>query len=343
MMAGAAVICLVPLLAAAEGLAVLWAEDTGHVPAVVPAFGGDGLWLGHAWVAGQRDADLAALAARIRSSGIRDLFVHVGPLSDDGSLSPSLRPRARWLLAGLHRLSPAVRVQAWLGDLVSPGHLDLANPLTRARVLRSARQVLTDGFNGINYDLEPVTSGDRGFLDLLAATHVLTRSMHRILSIAADQIEPAPYLHTPEQWIFRSPHWWSSAYFHAVATHVDEVAMMAYGTAVPFGPSYSGYVRVETQLALAATPQSVTVLIGLPAYHSYGPGHPSAETVAAAIRGVRLALGLNPVQRPVGVALYADFSARPIDWAAYFSDWADLRRGHPVFSLEPAGRYQGFG
>jgi hypothetical protein len=54
MMIGAAVICLVPLLAAAEGLAVLWAEDTGHVSAVVPAFGGDGLWLGFAHLIGGR-------------------------------------------------------------------------------------------------------------------------------------------------------------------------------------------------------------------------------------------------------------------------------------------------
>jgi len=322
-----AIICLLPAFTVWTGFAMLWAEDTGGLPAAVPARGGDGLWLGHAWVGGQRtDQDLSTLAARIRSSRIRDLFVHVGPLSDDGSLNPGLRPRARWLLAGLHRLLPGVRVQAWLGDLVSPGHLDVADPLTRARVLRSASQVLAEGFDGVHYDLEPVPSGDRGYLALLAATHALTRAKHKFLSVAADQVEPLPYLHTPEQWIFRSPHWWSGDYFHAVASRVDEVAVMDYNTAVPFSPAYSGYVRIETQLAMAAAPQSVTILLGLPAYHTRDPGHTSAETVAAAIRGVRLALGANPPHRAIGVALYADFSARPTDWTAYFRDWADLRR-----------------
>lgn len=69
---------------------------------------------------------------------------------------------------------------------------------------------------------------------------------------------------------------------------------MDYNTAVPFGPAYTGYVRIETQLVMAVVPQSVTILMGLPAYHTSDPGHTSAETVAAAIRGVRLALGSNP-------------------------------------------------
>ncbi len=222
----------------------------------------------------------------------------------------------------LHQRLPKVRVQAWLGDLVGPGHLDLAEPATRIRVLRAATQVLTEGFDGIHYDLEPVPSGDRGYLALLAATHTLTLSRHKIFSVAADQIEPLPYLHIPEQWIFGTPHWWSSGYLHAVATRADEIAVMTYNSGVPFGPAYSGYVRLETQLALAAVPPAVTLLIGLPAYHTSEPGHTSAETVAAAIRGVRLALGTHPQHRAIGVALYADFSASPTDWNAYLANWA---------------------
>lgn len=84
---------------------------------------------------------------------------------------------------------------------------------------------------------------------------------------------------------------------------------------------------METDLALAAVPRRVAVLIGLPAYHDREPGHTSGETVAAAIRGVRLALGARPPARPFGVALYAGFSARPGDWAAYISGW-----------VRPAGR-----
>jgi hypothetical protein len=37
----------------------------------------------------------AAAEAALRGTGIHDLFVHTGPLRDDGTLDPGLRPRAR--------------------------------------------------------------------------------------------------------------------------------------------------------------------------------------------------------------------------------------------------------
>lgn len=321
------VVCLVPVLLVAASLTALLAENTGSLPARVPAGAPDGLWLGHAWVDGRRtDADLRGLIARLRKTGIGDLFVHVGPLSGDGSLNPARRPRAGWLLAGLHAGLPGVRVQAWLGDLTVPGYLDLASPATRSRVLRSAGQVLAEGFDGVHYDFEPVPDGDPGYLTLLSATHALTRREHKILSIAADQVEPVPGLRFPGDLIFSRPHWWSAGYLSAIGGQVDEIALMTYNTGVPFGAAYSGYVRLQTEIALAALPARVTLLIGLPAYHTAEPGHGQAETVAAAIRGVRLALGARP-RRDVGVALYADFSALPADWAAYLTGWSQLRAG----------------
>jgi hypothetical protein len=240
----AVAILLVPVLLAAAGFAGLLGEDAGSVPAAVPAGGADGLWLGHAWVDGRHTpADLNALIGRLRKTGIRDLFVHVGPLSEDGSLNPALRPRARWLLTGLHRRLPQVRVQAWLGDLVGPGGLDLASRATGARLLAADAQVLAEGFDGIHYDLEPVPSGDRGYLALLTATHDLTRARHGVLSVACDQIEPAPYLHVVDQLIFGHPHWWSAAYLRAIASRADEVALMTYDTGVPTGAAYSGSRR----------------------------------------------------------------------------------------------------
>jgi hypothetical protein len=95
-------------------------------------------------------------------------------------------------------------------------------------------------------------------------------------------------------------------------------------TGMPTAAAYSGYVRLETTLALSSLPPHVTLLIGLPAYHTSEPGHISAEAVADAIRGVRLALGASAPPRPVGVALYADFSATAADWAAYTTGWTPM-------------------
>jgi hypothetical protein len=48
---------------------------------------------------------------------------------------------------------------------------------------------------------------------------------------------------------------------------------------------------------------------------------PDAETVAAAVRGTRLAMADGRTGRRLGVAFHADFSAEPGDWSAYFDDW----------------------
>ena len=56
--------------------------------------------------------------------------------------------------------------------------------------------------------------------------------------------------------------------------------------------TYGGYVRRSTEVALAAVPASVTLFIGVPAYHDDNLyHHRRVETMDVALRGVRLALG----------------------------------------------------
>jgi spore germination protein YaaH len=177
--------------------------------------------------------------------------------------------------------------------------------------------VLADGFDGVHLDLEPVPSGNSGYLTLLSQVHAVTRSAHRVLSVSVPQVEPLPALH-----LLSGTHWWSAGYLHQVAEQVDEVAVMTYDTGVPAAGLYSGYVRRETQVALSAVPASVTLLIGAPAYNSSSIGHfNSAETVAAAVRGVRLAISPDPPRRAVGIALYVDFTATAQDWNEYLTGW----------------------
>lgn len=117
--------------------------------------------------------------------------------------------------------------------------------------------------------------------------------------------------------------WWSAAHLHQVAIRVDEVAVMSYDTALWSASACSGFVRDETRLALAAVPSRVALLMGAPAFHTGNLGHlASAETVAAAIRGVRLALpNGTPHGSAFGVSLYMDYYATDSDWAAYRLDW----------------------
>ncbi|WP_405010523.1 hypothetical protein [Kitasatospora sp. NBC_01539] len=312
---------LLPVAAAAAALRLQYA---GEPSAEARTRGRDALWMGHAWVDGRRTgADLTALAARLAGTGIHDLYVHAGPLEHDGSLRADRSPRAAGLVRDVHRLLPGVRVQAWLGDVVAPEkdglHLDRAD--VRDRVTASARQVLDQGFDGVHFDMEPVHSGSGGFLALLDDVHAVTTARQVPFSVAAPQIDPLPGLHRVGLALTRHGKWWSQAYFGQVARRVDQVAVMSYDTSMQLESLYGGYVAQQTSLALEATPADVDLLMGLPAYWEDDYSHRgSAETVAAAVRGARLALGRND-RRTFGLALYVDFTATPADWEAYRSGW----------------------
>jgi hypothetical protein len=323
-----AAVALVPLVwvvyLIGTGWLALTVEGSGSPSAAARGTGHDAEWLGHAWVdgrKGQRDVD--ALAAQLRGTGIRDLFVHAGPFNDDGTLDRALRPQAGWLVRSLHATLPGVRVQAWLGAHPVPGELHLDAPATRAAVLASVGQVLDDGFDGVHYDFEPVRDGDGELLTMLHATRTLTRQRHAVLSVSAVHTEPLPGLAACLGALPTDLALWSGGYLHRVALEVDQVALMAYDTALLTEATYAGYVRRVTDSALAAVPPEVALLIGVPAYHDENPTHHRrAETVAAALRGVRLALGAHPATRDFGVALYVDFAATPADWVSYRRDWA---------------------
>lgn len=310
------------------GPAAAWARSTRH----------DALWMGHAWLDGRRSpADVARLAVRIRASGIRDVYVLAGALGRTGRLSPAAYSGVRPFLASFHAMLPGVRVSAWLRGMTGGGHINLEDRATRANVLAAVAAALHAGFSGVHYDLEQVASGDPGLLALLKAT----RALHPTpLSVSAPKLEPLSGLRLPAQLILGRPVFWTTGYLTDVAREVDQVAVLSYDTGMPFRSWYGGYVERETALALRAVPRRTELLMGLPAYHASSLGHhAAAETVGAAIHGIRIAITAAGAARTApgtsgrhggpeagatglfGVALYADYSATPQDWASYRRDW----------------------
>ena len=243
-----------------------------------------------------------------------------GQLSADGQLDPSQYAGAAAFLRSFHAALPHVRVCAWLNGTVGQGQLDLDDTAIRAAVVASAAALLHAGFGGISYDLTPVASGDSGLLDLLDAT----RALHPgLLSVDAPKVEPLAGMGLPAALIMRRPVFWTSGYLGDVASRVSQVALMSYDTGVPVPSWYSGYVARETAIALRAVPAGVGLVIGLPAFAGSTLGHHgSAETVPAAIHGVRVALtGSHHPRSTLGVGLYTADSATAQDWSAYQSGW----------------------
>ncbi|KUJ70730.1 hypothetical protein ACZ90_01865 [Streptomyces albus subsp. albus] len=321
---GLALALLVPVVAAGVALRLLYAGDLQEG---TRTRGKDAVWLGHAWVDGRKgDDELAVLARRIRGTGVRDLYVHAGPLEHDGTLPPAVYRRSDWLIRAAHRELPGVRVQAWLGDQLAtegPEGMRLSDPRVRREIKDSARQVLDAGFEGVHFDLEPLHTGDRDYLSLLDDVRALTRARHAPLSVAAHKIDPLPGQHRVSRFLTGSPRFWSQSYFGQVARRVDQIAVMSYDTGMPWESLYGGYVAHQTALALEVTPPTTDLLMGLPAYHTNDAGHrSSAETVHAAVRGTRLGLGREDRdRRRFGVALYVDFAATDGDWTAYRKGW----------------------
>lgn len=321
---GLVLLLVLPALGAGIALRVNYAGDPGPG---TQTRNRDALWLGHAWIDGRKtDADVQTLAAQLRDTGIRDLYVHAGPLEHDGSLPKSAYPKADWLIGAVHRTLPGVRVQAWLGDVLAsegPEGLRLEREETRAAVVASTEQVLGAGFDGVHFDLEPLHSDDDDYLSLLDDLHAVTRNRGVPLSVAAHQIDPFPAANSIRGTLTGHPKWWSQAYFGQVARRVDQIALMSYDTALPLESLYGGYVAQQTSLALEVTPESTDLLMGLPFFHEDDLSHhESAETVEAAVRGTRLGLSRTDRDREhFGVALYVDFAAEESDWAAYREGW----------------------
>lgn len=322
----------VPVLAADLIFGALFAEGGGSPSPQAHSTGHDAMWLGHAWVGfdaatgkpSKTAADLPALFDLVRSSGIKDLYVHDGPFDMDGTLDVSKSPNARWFVQQVHQNLPGVRVQAWLGQIVGAGCMQLDLPSTRVAIVDGVRSALALGFDGVHFDFEPVDDGDQGFLAVLTQAHAVTAAAGAKLSVSVPQVEPVSGWRLPGNFVVGNTKWWSASFLTRVSSHVDQVAVMAYDTALPFAWAYRGYVARETQVALSAVPPDVDLLIGVPAYHTRNPSHwDFAETVAASVRGIRLGAGDAGLHRDFGVAMYVDFAATPQDWTSYRSGWLD--------------------
>ena len=84
---GLVLLLVLPALGAGIALRVNYAGDPGPG---TQTRNRDALWLGHAWIDGRKgDAEVQALAEQLRDTGIRDLYVHAGPLEHDGTLPKS--------------------------------------------------------------------------------------------------------------------------------------------------------------------------------------------------------------------------------------------------------------
>ena len=328
------ILALIVVVALAGG--ILYWRLTATVTSYAGAHfnrGQNAVWLEHEWAGQQHsDTEYDALTQRLTHEQIGYVFAHVGPLNSDGTIPTDRAPNAGDLVAALHARIPGLHVLAWIGQVEAAGgypaseSIDLNDSMVRTTIAQTAAYFVdTLGFDGVHYDIEPVLNNNPRFLDLLDETRAAMRP-GAVLSISAEKWAPNAHL---AEWLYannKAGAWWTSYYYAAVASHVDQMVAMLYNTGMPWPRLYQLTVQQETEHILEAARSAShppQVLIGLPTYTGDTTWfHDSAENIRTGLMGVVAGLNSNTVTQPfAGVAIYRYALTTDADWTAYDALW----------------------
>jgi spore germination protein YaaH len=310
-----------------------WSRTTSNYPAAHFNSGLNAVWLEHTWSGSPHtNADYDRLAAALKARQITFVYAHVGPLDSNGTIPDDRAPYAQRFTAAMHERLPTLHILAWIGqNEAASGNapeevVALDNPSVRTHIaLTAARFVKVNGFDGVHYDIEPIVNNDARFLDLLDETRKALPA-GAMISIAGQKWAPNARIADWAHQAGRADAWWTSYYYSRVAAYVDQIAVMAYNTAMPNAAAYSLLVKQQTQNILAAA-RSVSrppqILLGIPTY----PGndrwyHDSAENMASGLAGIAAGLNSETESSPfAGVAIYRFALTSDDAWNTYNKVW----------------------
>jgi hypothetical protein len=293
----------------------------------------NGIWLEHSW-AGQSHAaaEYDTLADQLQKQEISYVYAHVGPLNSDGSIPDTLAPNAATLVVELHARLPHLHVLAWIGqDEAASGEpadatVNLNDSAVRAQIAATSAHFVKDlGFDGVQYDIEPIINNNPRFLDLLDATRS-ELPPGAILSTIGEKWAPNAHIADFLRSQGRADAWWTSYFYAEVAAHVDQIVPLIYNSAMPSGRLYEFFVQQETEHILdsvRSASRPPQVLIGLPTYTGDSFWfHANAENVSTGLHGVINGLNSNDdTSAFTGVALYRFATTSSQDWSDYDSLW----------------------
>lgn len=282
-------------------------------------------WLEHRWLERpQSEAETEQLLRGLSGRGVLYVFPHLIPFDAQGRLPPHDREQMRRFLAVARRVAPQMKVLPWVGGLrlgykrARVGSLDLGNLAQRQRIVAECRGLVDEGFDGVHVNVEPVNNGNVEFLALLRALRTAVGE-RALLSISA--IRPGPV------GLPMAPNFvWTLDYYTRVGLLTDQVAVMAYDTALPTPALYRRYVSYSASAvtrALADAGARARVLMGVPTYDETGLMHRAAvENPENALLGVVAGLrGVGGGGTFEGVALYASWTTDAREWAIYDRVW----------------------
>ena len=320
------VFALLVVLGIAAGVYVAYAPygDTATHP-----FNQDrnAVWLEHRWLEKPHSVEeMEQMFRFLDHHGIVYAYPHLIPFDSAGRLPLHNREQMRAFLASARRVAPNMKVLPWVGGLrvgykrSRPGTIDLGDLGQRQRIVAECRGLMDEGFDGIHVNVEPIANGDDDYLALLRALRAAVGT--GILSLSATRPGPVAPAFAPN-------FFWTADYYARIADSADQVVLMTYDTAIPTPGLYRRYVAyaAATVTANLARSHRTRVLVGIPTYDETGLMHrKEVETPENALLGVVSGLRGRTGGTFEGVALYAEWTTDPEDWAVYERVW----RGHTV-------------
>lgn len=288
--------------------------------------GQNAVWISHGWLGdddwfsrNDRNAQLSYyrddksirdLAALLRRHHITDVFPHLCPADLNGALPAVDVEQVERFLDDL----PGFRVLPWVGG-PNGGNVRLKDSKWRTVFVTAVSGLLNahPRLSGVHLNVEPLPSGDVGFLTLLEEMKVAMPE-GRILSVAA---YPPPTRWHP----FPDVHW-DQAYYTEVAARCDQLVAMMYDTAIR-KPKIYQYVMAEWAEEVIAWSGDTDVLLGLPTYSDEGVDYhlPAVENLRNALLGVHRGLSkLETAENYQGVALYCEWETDETEWEL-FNEW----------------------
>ena len=279
------------------------------------------IWIEHAWVGDfKTDDEIKNLVLTLEKHKIDTVFVHTGPLDENGEVNPELYEHAINFLDKAKTFNEDIQYQSWLGQIRSK--IDLSNQNVRDNITKLS-MLLTQivGFDGIHYDIEPVWDGDLDFIKLLEETEKKLPD-EKLISVALAEFIPKSIINFTEP-IHEFKNYNSEVNYTNVAKYADQIAVMIYDTSLDTQWLYRSFMQEQT-IWLSDLNLDAEIFIGIPAYDDKTEAFdPEIENIFNALHGIINALNniRSNSSNISGIAIYPYWEMDVHEWRDFYDLW----------------------
>ncbi|MFA6917383.1 MAG: glycosyl hydrolase family 18 protein [Candidatus Gracilibacteria bacterium] len=294
---------------------------SGNAPGSIFNRENNAVWIAHEWVGEEKsDVDIQRLVGDFQKHQIGTVFVHVGPLNEDGTIDPVTYQHAMNFIYKARLFDENIQYQAWLGQLRNK--IDLADPDVRHNVANQAF-IMTNlvGFDGVHFDIEPVWDGDENFILTLKESRELVGN-DKVISVALAEFIPKSIIWLTQK-IHKFENYNTEINYKNVAQYADQLVVMVYDTGLDKEWKYRWLVKEQT-IWVTDLFNKKEVFIAIPSYDDVKAGFdPLIENIGNGLEGI--IEGLNNTRSDegnfAGVAIYPYWEISDDEWGIYDNLW----------------------